>query len=311
MVLSIRFFRCYSVTGEVIKEYEQGRHGFDHSNPTQNCSTDIWHYPDNIQTRTELPNYTEHYFIHENQIEELYGKLYFSDVNKYRIFLRGRTNLAFYFSIDGKEYNLGAAIREIYPENSKFKPDKNNTYFDIEFFDDGAVYATTYVEGYKCDYSLKLKPDKNGDIRYWVYVKEVLIETSKNAISFIGLGSQEWIASMFSISTTYLDKDGVKITDSTNLNITVTWTNYSDYSGNIVAYKKSFADSSKKEEYFKPVNKELVSINENEFSDLTKNQIIPPKLFLMQMLTEDLMNSQTTKHTIQITSTRELMELLI
>lgn len=86
---------------------------------------------------------------------------------------------------------------------------------------------------------------------------------------------------MFSISTTYLDKDGVKITDSTNLNITVKWTNYSDYSGNIVAYKKSFADSSKKEEYFKPVNKELVSISENEFSDLTKKQIIPPKLFLM------------------------------
>lgn len=178
VVLSIRFFRCYSVTGEVIKGYEQGRHGFDHSNPTQNCSTDIWHYPDNIQTRTELPNDPEHYFIHENQIEDLYGKLYFSNVNKYRIFLRGRTNLAFYFSIDGKEYNLGAAIREIYPDNSKFKPDKNNTYFDIEFFDDGAVYATTYVEGYKRDYSFKLKPDKNGDIRNWVYVKEVLIETS-------------------------------------------------------------------------------------------------------------------------------------
>lgn len=249
----------------------------DHSNPTQNANTDIWQHPNTEANHEKYPNAPDHYFMKENRIQVLEGKLLFSEDSKYRIYLRGRSNLALYFSLDGKDYNLGAKITELYEASSKFKTNLNNTYFDVEYTEDGSVSVTTYVEETEISRQYQLNPDKNGDIRNWLYVKEILIDkTVKGMASFIGLGFAEWTVATFSMTTTYLDKDGNVITDDTDPNITVIWSNYSDYQGNVVAYKKAFSYNSTVE-YYKPGDKGLDEINETEFSSLTKEQITPPK----------------------------------
>ncbi len=148
---------------------------YDHSNPVQNCNTDIWFYPDNDDNHTAHPNAPDWHFVRNNTVDELQGKLYFEAAGKYRIYLRGRTNAAVYYSLDnGQTYTLGAKITS--GNTSNFRPNEPDSYFDLEL------------------------PEHS-----WVYVKEVLIVQSSPSVSFIGLGTAQWTQPMFTITT---DEDG-------------------------------------------------------------------------------------------------------
>ncbi len=146
----------------------------DHTNPVQNCNTDIWFYPNTDAMHNAHPDAPDEYFIHDNTIEEIEGKLYFEDAGKYRIYLRGRKNCAVYYSVDsGATYQLGAAVKN--GSGSKFYEHDPNSYFDLE-----------------------LKEHS------WVYVKEILIVQSAVS-SYIGLGTAKWTEPMFTMTE---DEDG-------------------------------------------------------------------------------------------------------
>lgn len=246
-----------------------------HSNPTQNCNTDIWHLPDTEENHNKHPNGPDYYFLQDNMVEIVDGKLYFERNSKYRIYLRGRKNLAVYYSLDGKTYDLGATITETYTDSHQFKPDKPNTYFDAEYLENSTVIVTTY-QGSEKTHTYQLSPDKNNDIRNWLYVKEVLIDQASER-SYIGLGYKEWVIATFTMITTYFDVLGNELSSSDDPNIDVIWTNYSNNRGEIVAYRKTYANISKEAERYKPgKNGELVSINELEFTQLTEEKLTAP-----------------------------------
>ncbi|MCX4287839.1 MAG: hypothetical protein OSJ68_11250, partial [Clostridia bacterium] len=167
---------------------------YDHSNPVQNANTDIWAYPDTEENRNKYPDAPEHHFSHDNKVDVLDGKLYFEDDGKYRVYLRGRLNCAVYFSLDGKTYDLGAAIKDAkVPANSSlFRPDDENTYFDVEFREGEATVTVNCGEGKTSVFEL-------GDTGNWLYFKEVLIVQSTPAISYIGLGMKQWTQTMFTL----------------------------------------------------------------------------------------------------------------
>lgn len=143
-------------------------------NPTQNCNTDIWFAPDTEQGHEKFPDAPDMCFVKDNTVAELYGKLYAEEEGRYRIYLRGRINCAVYYSLDGKTYKLGATIKDAPSKNSdKFRPDDENTYFDLD---------------------LKEKS--------FVYFKSVLIVQSSPMISYIGLGMKQWTKPMFTIQET-------------------------------------------------------------------------------------------------------------
>lgn len=179
--------------------YESGYEGYtevteeDHFNPTQNCNTDIWYYPDNDATHNKYPNAPDKYFVKDNTINELHGKLYFEDAGKYRIYLRGRMNCAMYYSVDGgKTYTLGATIKDssVIGNSAQFRPNDDRTYVDLEL-----------------------------EEHSWVYFKEVLIVQSSPTVGYIGLGTAKWTEPMFTMTvdengvTHYFDYQGNEVTE--------------------------------------------------------------------------------------------------
>ncbi len=171
-------------------------------NPTQNCNTDIWFYPDTEANREKYPNVPESYFVHDNTIEEISGKLYFEEAGKYRIYLRGRLNCAAYFSVDGgKTYTESAFIKDTTaPKNSHlFRPSNENTYVDLTL-----------------------------EAESWVYFKEILIVQSSPTVSYIGLGYSKWTEPIFTMVTKYYDADGNEVDEE---NAVTSKTIYYDYRG--------------------------------------------------------------------------------
>ncbi|MDE6614562.1 MAG: hypothetical protein K2K24_03535, partial [Clostridia bacterium] len=170
----------------------------DHSNPTQNANTDIWFLPN---TESNVNKYQTHpeYIIKDNQIDVLDGKLYCEDDGKYRIYLRGRTNCALYFSLNGTDYYLGAKITKDTPivsggTNAQFRSD-SSTFFDVQFAEGNAT-ATVNVNGRKIyNYTISLKEGKQ-EIENWIYIREVLIDSTANSRSYIGVGSTKWSEEM-------------------------------------------------------------------------------------------------------------------
>ncbi len=181
--------------------FENGFKGYtevserDHTNPTQNCNTDIWFYPNDEATHNRYPEAPEEHFIHDNQIDVLDGKLYFEKDGKYRIYLRGRENCALYYSLNGNEYGLGATIKQVYSDHSKFQPNDEKTYFDVEY-SEGKVTVSTYAGGTEHTREYTLTKDKNGEFNNFIYIKEVLIDTStaggRTLASYIGVGYNSW-----------------------------------------------------------------------------------------------------------------------
>lgn len=181
----------------------------NHTNPTQNCNTDIWFYPNDDKTHEAHPTSPDSHFVHPNTIEVLDGKLYFEEQGKYRIYLRGRTNCAVYYSLDGgKTYELGAKVTK--GSGSGFYLNNPETYFDIEL-------------------------EKNS----WVYVKEVLIVQDKPVISYIGLGYGKWSTPMFTIVEKYFDKAGNEVSSPDDENYFRTETHYYDLNGNEVTEEEA------------------------------------------------------------------------
>ena len=242
--------------------YENGfRHyinknlNWDHKNPTQNCNTDIWFYPDTEENRNKYPDAPESYFVHENTIEVIDSKIHFSETGKYRIYLRGRSNCAVYYSIgDNNHFTKGAAIKTLYTDSAKFHPNDANTYFDLEFTDENI-----------------------GEDGIWVYLKEILIVQTKPAVSYIGLGMNEWTQTMFTIAERYYTANGTEIDSPENENYDRTETTYNDPSGAAVAVV--VAKKNGETEYFKIINNRREPSTEQEVSAMTESKLVAPTAY--------------------------------
>ncbi|MDE7071135.1 MAG: M60 family metallopeptidase, partial [Clostridia bacterium] len=159
----------------------------DHANPTQNANTDIWYIPPS--NLTKFPNALDWQTIDAttNKIDVIDGKLYFAEDGIYRIYLRGRVNCALYYSMDGKNYALGATVKS--GRNSSFYTTDPETYFDVQFVtkEDGSSYTMTVYQDYsssKTGTSMELTGDR------WLYIKEVLItKMYGGTASYIGVGT--------------------------------------------------------------------------------------------------------------------------
>ncbi len=249
------------------------------SNPTQNANTDIWFRPDTEAAHTQFSNEPDEYFIHENQIEVVDGKLYFGEDGKYRIYLRGRTNCALYFSLDGKDYKLGGTIKSATATdaprgwaNSQFRAFDENTYFDAEF-KEGACTVTAYTGGEKT-FNYTLQKDDTGEFRNWVYIKEVLIDTSKGAVSYIGVGTAQWTQSMFSVNETYHTESGGQLPSSEDENYSYTQSTYNNQEGVAIAATRTYKNGTTKN--FSINKGQYTEITGAAFAALTESKLIPP-----------------------------------
>ncbi len=202
--------------------YESSFAGYDkvvekanHKNPTQNCNTDIWFYPNTDENHNKYPNAPDSYFFHSNTVEVIDGKLYFEESGKYRIYLRGRTNCAVYYSTDGKNYKYGAAITEETKGvgHANFFTNDPTTYFDVDL-----------------------------EEHSWVYVREVLI-VQEASRSYIGLGYAQWIKPMFTITEDengvlhYFDQTGNEVSEEEANNAQLTEPKKASY---INAYRSNY-----------------------------------------------------------------------
>lgn len=180
----------------------------DHTNPTQNCNTDIWFYPNDEASHNKYPNAPDSFFVPENTVIELCGKLYFEEAGKYRLYLRGRTNCALYLSTDGgKTYFFAAAIKN--GKEAQFRPGDATTYYDVTL-----------------------------EEHSWVYFKEVLIVQPTPTVSYIGMGMSKWTDPMFTMVTKYYDKDGNEVDEDNSERVTEK-VHYYDYQGKEVTEEEA------------------------------------------------------------------------
>ncbi len=236
------------------KGYDTVDEKYNHSNPTQNCNTDIWFYPDTEENRTKYPNAPENYFIHDNTIEVIDGKLYFENEGKYRIYLRGRTNCALYYSIDGgTNYQLGAKINDTTAPNKSYlfrdghpvaSVNDSNTYFDLEL-----------------------------EANSWVYIKEILIVQTSSS-SFIGVGMRQWTQTMFTMVETHYNSSNQEVESEESEDYQYTEIIYNDLNGRPVAVEVNSKDGSTS--YYKIVNNVRVESTSEEVSELTESKLIAP-----------------------------------
>ena len=190
---------------DAVAAYDAGFAGYTsvnekwaHSNPTQNCNTDIWYYNDS--NASSFPNADpEKHKIKDNVIEVIDGKLYFEEAGKYRIYLRGRKNCAVYYSLDGSNYQLGAKVTN--GSGANFYLNNSETYFDLELGEHS-----------------------------WVYTREVLIVQS-SASSYIGLGYGAWTKPMFTMVEKYYDSKGNEVASPEAENYHHSQTHYYNYQG--------------------------------------------------------------------------------
>lgn len=203
------FYTADTAYADARMAYEQNYKGYEskndrnHSNPTQNCNTDIWYCTQN--TIGNFPNANpELDIVTPNSIDEIRGKLYFAEAGKYNIYLRGRKNCAVYYSLDGgKTYQLGTFIAD----DSTSANWRNDKYFTLE-----------------------LKAES------WVYFKEVLIneQISNGMAGFIGLGIGQWTAPMYTAEVKYyFDNNGTR-TDLTQETVDGATKYYYNQGGNKV-----------------------------------------------------------------------------
>lgn len=174
----------------------------DHSNPTQNCNTDIWFVSSGFEDK--FPNATQDHMIenNNNSVHVVKGKLYFEEDGKYRIYLRGRKNCAVYISYtdkNGAVQNKSAQVTS--GSGAGFYPNNANTYIDIE------IGKATFVD-----------------------FTEVLI-VKKADSSYIGLGYGKWTEPMFTMVEHYYDADGNEVSSPEAEGYHHTVTKYYNYLG--------------------------------------------------------------------------------
>ncbi len=172
------FYTADTAYTDAREAYEAGFAGYEskndrnHSNPTQNCNTDIWYCTES--SISKFPNANRELdIVKPYSIDVICGKLYFPEAGTYNIYLRGRKNCAVYYSTDGgKTYQLGTYIAD----DATSANWRNDKYFTLE-----------------------LKAES------WVHFKEVLINVKINdgMAGFIGLGIGQWTVPMFTAEVKY------------------------------------------------------------------------------------------------------------
>lgn len=218
----------------------------DHSNPTQNCNTDVWLVPDTDKGHASFPNAKEQEIAKPNQIIEVRGKLYFDEAGTYRIYLRGRNDCAMYYSTDGgKTYSLGATVKG--GSGSGFYVNDPSTYVDV----------TVEAES-------------------WIYYKSAFITQSAAYAStgFMGLGVGQWTQTMFTISEQYCDANGQPVDSPSSDNYDRTELVYADATGQPVAVEVRKAGEATA--YFTIVNNQRVPSTQEAVSKLTESKLVPP-----------------------------------
>ncbi|MDE7256413.1 MAG: M60 family metallopeptidase, partial [Clostridia bacterium] len=155
-----------------------------HTNPTQNCNTDIWLCTPS--TIDKFPNADpDKHVAKDNQIEVLKGKLYFEEEGKYRIYLRGRVNCAVfitYTDANGEVQNKSAQVTN--GSGSGFYTTNPDTYIDIEI---GSETFVSFTE---------------------VLIVKVI---NNNQASYIGLGYGKWQEPLYTMVEKYYDVNGNEV----------------------------------------------------------------------------------------------------
>ena len=199
------------------------------------------------------------------------------------MFLRGRTNAALYFSLDGKNYELGAKITTTLNRNSQyFRPEDSNTYFDVEY-QQGNVTVSVYAEGSrKPTYTYSIGNAKDGHVANWLYIKEVLVmQIVNNVVPYIGVGAKQWTEAMFTAEESYFNASGVAVESAESSECSYAETVYRDLNGTAVALQKTYKDASKATEYYQLANgnrnlRTLVTIQ--KFNELTATKLTAPSI---------------------------------
>ena len=197
--------------------------------------------------------------------------------------MRGRTNCALYFSLNGTDYYLGAKITKDTPivsggTNAQFRSDANAC-FDVQFTE-GKATATVFVNGGKTyEYTIPLKQGKQ-EIENWIYIREVLIETVANGRSYIGVGLTKWTEEMFTMAEKRYTAEGNEINSETDADKYANDYAYSriiycNQAGSEVAYTQQDKDSSTISYYKKSANNWVASTLE-EITELTRDRMIEP-----------------------------------
>ena len=269
---------------DAVTAYESGFAGYtgepvkqNQFNPTQNANTDIWFYPNDEANHTAHPNDPDKYFFHDNQIEVLDGKLYFDADGTYRVYLRGRDNCALYYSLDQKAYAIGAKITKTTPTNgatANFRTNAPETYFDIRF-DQGRVYVKKGAdENFPVEPVFTIAPNENKEIKNWLYIREVLI-VEPSARSFIGVGTNQWVQTMFTVRETYHKADNSAVDSEGADGYAYTKTTYYNQNSAEVAYTRKNKGSNELQ-YFKKVGNSYYDSTAEEVAKLTESKLIEP-----------------------------------
>ncbi|MCH5165326.1 MAG: M60 family metallopeptidase [Clostridiales bacterium] len=232
---------------DATEAFENGFKGFnsvlekiDHSNPTQNSNTDIWYWANTDANHNAHPNAPDYYFANDNRVEVVDGKLYFQSDGKYRIYLRGRSNCALYFSLDGKSYELGAKITKDSPpiqNTANFRLSDPDTYLDVTYNSGKVTVEVNVNDGKTLSFTLASKKGK--EVVNWLYVKEVMIAHTSPTISYIGLGMKQWTESMYTMRETHYADSSTPVDGPDSPNYAYTEAMYVD-NGTPVAAKRTY-----------------------------------------------------------------------
>ena len=219
------------------------------NHPMEKCNTEIWFYLDNEANRAKYPNAPEEHFIRENTIDVLEGKLHAEEKGKYRIYLAGRLNCAVYYSLDGVNYQLGATIKDVTEKRGPsdyFRPDDENSYFDVELEAGG-----------------------------WLYFKEVLIVANwdnNTRGSFARLGMKKWDKTQYNIIKEYFNANGSPVASEEADGYAYTKSTYK-FSGTVYAVEELHSDGADNN-YQVNKGKGLEYVTEEEFKVFVETPVI-------------------------------------
>ncbi|MCH5153571.1 MAG: M60 family metallopeptidase [Clostridiales bacterium] len=247
----------------------------DHSNPpqTQIVNTDIWYWNNTEAEHNAHPDAPDFYFKPlQDTINVIDGKLYIENDGKYRVYLRGRYNCALYYSLDGKDYALGANIADS-NDSLYFRPANAATYFDIEFVRGNVTVNVNAGGGNTANYTINTS---GGSIVNWLYIKEVLIVRGQQTgkVPYIGVGIKQWAETMFTVSEKYCDINGLAVEGVDSEGYSYTDATYSDQTGTAVALRRTYKTGAV--DYYSISGGSRVRCSEAEFNALTQVQLTEP-----------------------------------
>lgn len=115
----------------------------------------------------------------------------------------------------------------------------------------------------------------NKSYENWLYVKEVLIDHKSPNVSFIGLGTNQWVQAMFTVQETYHRADNKTVDSEEYKDYAYTKTTYFNQNNTEVAYTRKDKGSTVLQ-YYKKVGKNYYESNADEVAKLTETKLIEP-----------------------------------